>query len=239
MKDNPKLKYSDLKRLYQFTREHFVVYVDVQRIFVKELAEGIKKQWEQNPDLKFETALERQFKTYGIYGFSDRNDTIVQKLQNYYLKISIKYSLEKLLSKNILLNLILACLVYYMFFSLGWQAYYLLTFAILFIVGAFILQFRHQRKLNKSRKSHTASLINETIKTGGNSGTIMLIFVQFPLQISKANTGALFDEMFLVSMYLIMILGVYILYTSYYIIPENNFKIKRLLHQKLQKYQTV
>ncbi|SHE91788.1 hypothetical protein SAMN05444278_10898 [Psychroflexus salarius] len=239
MKENPKLKYSDLKRLYQFTREHFVVYVDVQRIFVKELAEGIKQQWEQNPDLKFETALERQFKTYGIYGFSDRNDTIVQKLQTYYLKVSIKYSLEKLLSKNILLSLLLAFLVYYLFFGLGWQAYYLLTFAILFIIGAFYLHFRHQRKLNKSRKSHTASLINETIKTGGNSGMVTLILVQFPLQISKANTGALLDEIFLVTMYLVMILGVYILYTSYFILPQQNFKIKRLLHQKLHNYQTT
>ena len=66
-----------IEELYQFTRKHYVVHYDLQTELVDHLAMGIEQQWQEDPDRTFDTALQREFKKFGVFGFTE----IVEKRQ--------------------------------------------------------------------------------------------------------------------------------------------------------------
>lgn len=57
-----KLSLEQIERLYQFTRQHYVEYYDLQTELVDHLANAIESQWLENPKLSFEQALQVEFK---------------------------------------------------------------------------------------------------------------------------------------------------------------------------------
>jgi len=66
-----KLAKDQIQELYKFTTAHYVEYYDLQTELVDHLANGIERQWQQNPNLSFEEAKEREFKKFGVFGFMD------------------------------------------------------------------------------------------------------------------------------------------------------------------------
>ncbi|MCG2610345.1 hypothetical protein LZZ90_02345 [Flavobacterium sp. SM15] len=66
-----------IEQLYAFTRQHFVEYYDLQTELVDHLANGIERQWRENPKLTFEEALQKEFKKFGVFGFM----TVVEQRQ--------------------------------------------------------------------------------------------------------------------------------------------------------------
>ena len=72
-----KLTPQQIERLYQFTRQHYVEWYDLQTELVDHLANSIEAQWQENPKISFEDALQVEFKKFGIFGFMD----VVEKRQ--------------------------------------------------------------------------------------------------------------------------------------------------------------
>lgn len=72
-----KLTQEQIERLYQFTRQHYVEWYDLQTELIDHLANAIEEQWQQNPKLTFEDALQIEFKKFGVFGFMD----VVEKRQ--------------------------------------------------------------------------------------------------------------------------------------------------------------
>jgi hypothetical protein len=72
-----KLSAEQIERLYQFTRQHYVEYYDLQTELVDHLANAIEEQWQKNPKLSFEEALQIEFKKFGVFGFME----VVEKRQ--------------------------------------------------------------------------------------------------------------------------------------------------------------
>jgi hypothetical protein len=72
-----KLTPEQIERLYQFTRQHYVEYYDLQTELVDHLANAIEAQWQENPKLTFEEILQKEFKKFGVFGFMD----VVEKRQ--------------------------------------------------------------------------------------------------------------------------------------------------------------
>jgi hypothetical protein len=72
-----KLSSEQIERLYAFTRQHYVEYYDLQTELVDHLANAIEEQWQQNPKLSFEEALQIEFKKFGVFGFME----VVEKRQ--------------------------------------------------------------------------------------------------------------------------------------------------------------
>lgn len=58
-------------QLFEFTRRHYVEYYDVQVELVDHLASSIEAEWEKNPEISFDIALNNVFSGFGIFGFSD------------------------------------------------------------------------------------------------------------------------------------------------------------------------
>ena len=72
-----KLTTEQIDRLYQFTRQHYVEWYDLQTELVDHLANSIELQWQENPKIDFEDALKIEFKKFGVFGFMD----VVEKRQ--------------------------------------------------------------------------------------------------------------------------------------------------------------
>jgi hypothetical protein len=79
-----KLTEEQIKRLYTFTRKHFVDYYDLQTELTDHLANAIEARWQQQPGLSFDDALQQEFKKFGIFGFM----TVVEQRQ---LALTKKY----------------------------------------------------------------------------------------------------------------------------------------------------
>lgn len=64
-----KLTEIHIQELYKFTRRRLVEHYDLQSELVDHLAHGIEQQWQKNPKLSFDEALELEFKKFGHFGF--------------------------------------------------------------------------------------------------------------------------------------------------------------------------
>ena len=72
-----KLTPQQIEQLYQFTRQHYVEWYDLQTELVDHLANSIETQWQENPKISFDDALQVEFKKFGVFGFM----TVVEERQ--------------------------------------------------------------------------------------------------------------------------------------------------------------
>ncbi|SHI89142.1 hypothetical protein [Flavobacterium haoranii] len=82
-----KITPEQIERLYQFTRQHYVEWYDLQTELVDHLANAIEQQWYENPNVHFEEALQIEFKKFGVFGFMDVVEKRQAALNKKYNKI--------------------------------------------------------------------------------------------------------------------------------------------------------
>jgi membrane-associated protease RseP (regulator of RpoE activity) len=82
-----KLTVEQIDRLYQFTRQHYVEYYDLQTELVDHLANAIEEQWQENPKISFEDALQIEFKKFGVFGFMNVVEQRQSALNKKYSKM--------------------------------------------------------------------------------------------------------------------------------------------------------
>src|SRR5690606_27786205 len=82
-----KLNKEQIEHLFVFTRQHYVEYHDLQTELVDHLANGIEQQWQTNPNISFDEALNNEFKKFGIFGFQDVIEKRSYALGKKYMKI--------------------------------------------------------------------------------------------------------------------------------------------------------
>jgi hypothetical protein len=86
-----KLTAEQIERLYAFTRQHYVEYYDLQTELVDHMANAIEEQWENNPKLTFEEALQMEFKKFGVFGFMEVVDKRKSALNSKYNKLVVQH----------------------------------------------------------------------------------------------------------------------------------------------------
>ncbi|RYY96311.1 MAG: hypothetical protein EOO11_13775 [Chitinophagaceae bacterium] len=64
------LTQAQIAELFRFTEKKFVHWYDLQVELVDHLASSIEAEWEQEPGLSFEAALDRVYRRFGIFGFA-------------------------------------------------------------------------------------------------------------------------------------------------------------------------
>jgi hypothetical protein len=86
-----KLSAKQIDYLYQFTRQHYVEWYDLQSELVDHLANAIEEQWQNDPKIPFEEALNKTFKKFGIFGFMDLVEERRKYLDKKYFKLIWSY----------------------------------------------------------------------------------------------------------------------------------------------------
>ena len=97
-----KVTAEEIERLYKFTRKHYVEYHDVQAELVDHLASGMESNWEKEPELSFEENLQQEFKSFGVFGFSEVVETKSRALEKRYFRLVWKEMKQQLGNPKIL-----------------------------------------------------------------------------------------------------------------------------------------
>ena len=130
-----KLTKPHIQQLYKFTQKHYVDWYDVQTELVDHLANGIETHLEENPNATFESALNSEFKKFGIMGFSDVIEEKTKALNKHYRILVWNFFKDFFKLPKIILTLFFVW-AYFELFQLVPNKNWIVipTFAILFIV---------------------------------------------------------------------------------------------------------
>lgn len=173
-----KINADQLDRLYAFTRAHYVEHYDLQTELADHLANAIEATWQQQPALPFEDALQREFKKFGVFGFS----TVVEKSQKAlgkkYYKLMWGYFKQFFKLPQIVLTLTML-FVTYKLLELEPMIYFGYTIFISFTV--LIKTCLYRREYNEKVKATGKRWLLEDIiyGCGGIVGFISLPFHLF------------------------------------------------------------
>ena len=176
-----KLTQTQINHLYQFTKQHYVEWYDLQTELVDHLANAIEEQWQQNPKLTFEDALQIEFKKFGVCGFLDVVEERRVALHKKYKKLVWKhfktfFTLPKIIVTFIAVFILFKLLLLYdSTFIILISLFVLLTF--MFWFGVY--------KMFKNKKKHEKLtgkkwLFSENVSQAGSFGGLSFL----PLQVA-------------------------------------------------------
>ena len=231
-----KLTKGQIEELYVFTRKHYVEHYDLQTELVDHLSNGIEEQWQYNPKLAFDDALQVEFKKFGVFGFMDVVEKRQKAMSNRYRKILYGFVKEWFQLPK-LLTTIAIFILFFLVLHLKQASYVLM--GLILILGAvnFYHQFKRRKKekaqkLKKGKVFMLESMINDT----GNGVSIMLFGNIFNvLQIMRFN----FSELNNYWLALIAIAATLLCLTFYitaYVMPS---KAQELLEETYPEYNLI
>jgi hypothetical protein len=149
-----KLTPQQIDRLYQFTRQHYVEWYDLQTELVDHLANAIEQQWQENPKISFEDALQMEFKKFGVFGFMDVVEKRQLALQKRYSKLVWKHFKEFFTIPKIVITLFSTVLLFLIFRNYS-QAEILITTLFMLVLITFWISLFYQSRKNKKEYKTT------------------------------------------------------------------------------------
>lgn len=108
-----RLTTEQIDALFAFTKKHLVEHYDVQVELVDHLANAIEAQWAENPNVSFEDALQKEYKNFGVFGFSGLVEKKQVALKNHYWKLIKK----EFISFFSVPKIILSAVLFYVLFN--------------------------------------------------------------------------------------------------------------------------
>ncbi|MFN3967371.1 hypothetical protein [Flavobacterium sp.] len=183
-----KLNADQVERLYAFTRQHYVEYYDLQTELVDHLANAIEEQWQQNPKLSFEEALQKEFKKFGVFGFMEvveKRQAALNKKYNKLVWNELKafFSLPKIIGTFAAIGIVFYLLKYFQKDVLMVQMGFL-ALVVFFFLGIFMLSRKNKKNHQKTGKKW---LLKEIIFGYGSLTGLMNLPIQLALQIKGEN----------------------------------------------------
>ena len=110
-----KLSPEQIDNLFEFCREHYVNQYDLQIELVDHIASSIEEQWETDPKLSFQEALNKTFGKFGIFGFGKIKDRKEKELRRKYSRLLFQYLIDFYKWPKALLTFALTILLYLIF----------------------------------------------------------------------------------------------------------------------------
>lgn len=225
-----KLTPEQIDRLYQFTRQHYVEWYDLQTELVDHLANAIEQQWQENPKISFEDALQKEFKKFGVFGFMDVVEKRQAALNKKYNGIIWKHFKAFFTIPKIIFTITLVGLIYILLMTSTYKAdVVLVAFGIIILsFYSFIIYFANKNK-KTNLATHKKWLLKEIIL--GRSSICGLIYlpIQIILRSDKLMEHAL-------GVFGISFLLVSMLLIEYIMVIEIPKKAEAYLHETYPEY---
>ena len=136
------------------------------------LANGIEAQWEDNPKLSFEDALDIEFKKFGVFGFMD----VVSETEKSMGKQYRRFLLAEVKDWFKLPQLLFSVILVMVFFSIFKSSYSELILAGFYLVFASWMVFKMVvlRRTFKSRRQNAKKWMLEHIIFQQASGVLLV-----------------------------------------------------------------
>lgn len=171
-----KLTAGQIDKLYAFTRQHYVAHYDVQTELVDHLANGIEAAWEENPQLKFDERLHKEFKKFGVFGFMDVVEKRQAALSKKYRKLVWQYVKNYLKFPKIAATVLFALLYFITLNTIGFKhAFAVVSSLLLFFVSTgFTIKLQVKNK-KTNKQTGKSWLFRDIIFNAG-----IISFIIFP-----------------------------------------------------------
>jgi len=180
-----KITQEQIDRLYRFTREHFVEHYDLQTELVDHLSNAIENQWQENPKIPFEEALQKEFKKFGVFGFMNVVEQRQAALNKKYNWLIWKHFKEFFTIPKIIITISLVVGLFYFFKYVFFYEVMALGMILWFVL--LIAALIYEKRKMKKRKNQTGKKwMFEEIIFG--YGSFSGVFV-FPLHVINGFTN--------------------------------------------------
>lgn len=167
-----KLTTQQIDQLYTFTRKHYVEWYDLQSELVDHLANAIENEWQENPNLTFDEALNKEFDKFGVFGFMNVVEEKQKFLGKKYRKLIWKYYKDYFRLPKVILTIALICGVYiFVSFFESPETVFMAAFISMLIVS-FVLFLKTKKELKQKDKQTGKKWLFEDYEKG--SATIPL-----------------------------------------------------------------
>lgn len=178
------LNNNQIQQLYAFTQKHYVEWYDVQVELVDHLANGIEQQWQKNPKLTFEDALQMEFKKFGICGFGNVVAEKTKALNKHYWLQIWQYFKDYFTLPKILLTVFLVwgyfqVLVFSMHYHINWVL--APTLGLLFGMPWYILIKGYKRNKRIKKETGKKWLFEHTVSQLGGLVHLMNFAIYFQI----------------------------------------------------------
>ena len=157
-----KLTQQQIDQLFTFTKKHLVEHYDIQVELVDHLANAIEAEWQVNPNASFTVALEKEYKSFGLFGFSGLVEQKQVALQNHYWDV-IKKEIRSFFS---IPKIVLTLALFYVLFrfysnptELGEQLWFGLE-SVLLVTTLILWIYQYRKNKNSHRKYLIQSISN-------------------------------------------------------------------------------
>lgn len=153
-----KLTKEQIAEIKAFIGKRGIAFLDVQMEVLDHVASQVEEKLTDNPNLNFDTALKQTHASFGIFGFSVIEHSIVNALGKKYRKIFWSNFLLCFSLKYILLVLFGGFLLYQVQVILNDNQYFMTIWfiaivALIGVIGVVVLNFKIYKKLLVYRTS--------------------------------------------------------------------------------------
>lgn len=222
-----------IERLFKFTDQHFVDYYDVQLELVDHLANAIEEQWQENPDKDFETALQEEFKKFGVFGFLGVVEARQAAMQKRYHQLMWKEAKEFLKLPKVVI-LATAFLVSFTLITQITYGVYILIGILLCLVILFSLrlyknnkEIKRLRKQSKQKPYLLETLLNHTGQFGA--------FLNLPIQLLVLIPKEVEINIWIGIIYGLLLTGVtLVFYITLFLLPRKRDEILQEAYPELK-----
>jgi hypothetical protein len=213
-----KLTESQINQLYTFTQKHYVDWYDVQTELVDHLANGIEEHMAQNPNETFESALNAEFKKFGIMGFSDVIEEKTKALNKTYWHLIWNYikaffKPPKIILTFLLIYIYFEVLTLSMTYHVNWVV--VPTLGVLFGVPWYFWIKEFKRSKHIKKETGRKWLFDNIISQLGGLVHLMNIAIYF--QVIYQNKSVWPVSLAVIFSVCVILLGM-LLYTAVYVV---------------------
>ena len=179
-----KLTQSQIQQLYTFTQKHYVEWYDLQTELVDHLANGIESQLTNNPNTTFESALQSEFKKFGVIGFGDVIEEKTKALNKSYHHLLWGYFKDFFKLPKIIITLFLIYGYFQLLIVLPNRLWVLVpSTAVLFVIPVLVMYKQFQRIKQIQKETNKKWLFDTIIfQLGG-----LIHFIQIVIQVAFFN----------------------------------------------------
>jgi len=228
-----KLSDEQIERLYQFTRQHYVEYYDLQTELVDHLANAIEEQWQQNPKLSFENALQIEFKKFGVFGFMDVVEQRQSALNKKYNKLVLN-ELKTFFSVPKIIGTISAVGIVFYLLKYLQESLFIVQTLFFFLIISYFIGISILLRRNKIRRKQNGKkwLLKEIIYGYSSTAGLINIPIQFAIHIDDAK----YNDGFLILVSFLLIILALTEYVMLILIPS---KAEDFLKQTYPEYKMI
>lgn len=225
-----KITQFEIEKLYAFTRQHYVEYVDLQTELVDHLAHAIEARWEKDSTIEFEENLQLEFKKFGVFGFSQIVEKRQQAMSKKYVQLLFKEVLASLRSSTSLLLVLLVTTIFTFLLNTetGFNIMYGIIVFVAIVATAYI--FRRVFSVSKNTKKNAKKyLLEELIENTRNINLLLLVpfYIMNMLEperiVEKSLLFCILFSLFVCLVYLCT-------YVCFFVLPQKKEEILMKIH---------